>query len=190
MRTTRQSSKWRFTTTSEGKKQKKKIIARWRGYHGVTVAAGSLTGLPGMRRFFDLPLPTVGHVDWPDRYHVPERSAADYARDLEKAILAEGPETVRGFHCRTGEGHRRRTVPAGRDIFARFAKFSIAMMSCSYSMRSFVDLWSELGSAPTGLGVTPDMMTTAKGLTSGYLPMTAVLIGRPIWSAIEELSNS
>ena len=80
-----------------GKKEKRKIIARWRGYHGVTVASGSLAGLPGMRRFFDLPLPTVGHVDWPDRYHVPERSAADYARDLEKAILADGPETVAAF---------------------------------------------------------------------------------------------
>ena len=46
-----------------GKEQKKKIVARWRGYHGVTIAAGSLTGLPGVHRFFDLPLPTIRHVD-------------------------------------------------------------------------------------------------------------------------------
>jgi L-2,4-diaminobutyrate transaminase len=171
-----------------GRKEKRKIIARWRGYHGVTVASGSLAGLPGMRRFFDLPLPTVGHVDWPDRYHVPERSAADYARDLEKAILADGPETVAAFIAEPVKGTGGVLIPPDRyfrtvrEVLDRYDVLLILdEVICGFA----VGTW--FGS--DRFGITPDMMTTAKGLTSGYLPTTAVLIADRFWSVIEESSD-
>jgi L-2,4-diaminobutyrate transaminase len=172
-----------------GKKEKKKIIARWRGYHGVTVASGSLTGLPGVHRFFDLPLPTVRHVDGPDRYHVPERSAADYARDLEKAILADGPETVAAFIAEPVMGTGGVLIPpeqyfrAVREVLDRYD----VLLILDEVICGFGRLGTWFGA--DRFGVTPDLMTTAKGLTSGYLPMSAVLIGDRVWSVIEESSG-
>ncbi len=80
-----------------GKPKKKKIIARNRGYHGVTVAAGSLTGLPNVHRLFDLPLPMMHHVSAPDPYHAPDRTADDYAAEIDALITTEGADTVAAF---------------------------------------------------------------------------------------------
>jgi L-2,4-diaminobutyrate transaminase len=171
------------------KEQKKKIIARWRGYHGVTVAAGSLTGLPGVHRLFDLPLAMVRHVDGPDRYHAPERTAADYARDLEKTILVEGPETVAAFIAEPVMGTGGVLVPpehyfrAIREVLDRYD----VLLILDEVICGFGRLGTWFGA--DRFGVIPDLMTTAKGLTSGYLPMSAVLIGETIWSAIENSSN-
>jgi L-2,4-diaminobutyrate transaminase len=164
------------------KEQKKKIIARWRGYHGVTVAAGSLTGLPGVHRFFDLPLAMVRHVDGPDRYHAP-------AHDLEKTILLEGPETVAAFIAEPVMGTGGVLVPpehyfrAMRQVLDRYD----VLLILDEVICGFGRLGTWFGA--DRFGVTPDLMTTAKGLTSGYLPMSAVLIGETVWSAIENSSN-
>ena len=86
-----------------GRPQKKKIIARVRGYHGITVASGSLTGLPANHRDFDLPIAGILHTACPHYYRfgragrerggVRDRLAAD----LEELILREGPDTVAAF---------------------------------------------------------------------------------------------
>ena len=86
-----------------GRPEKKKIIARLKGYHGVTIAAGSLTGLPYAQVDFDLPLPQMKHTSTPHYYHggKPGESEEDFAtrmaQDLEDLILAEGPETCAAF---------------------------------------------------------------------------------------------
>jgi L-2,4-diaminobutyrate transaminase len=172
-----------------GKEKKKKIIARWRGYHGVTVAAGSLTGLPGVHRFFDLPLSMVRHVEGPDSYRAPDRCGADYARELEKAILAEGPETVAAFIAEPVMGTGGVLVPP-EDYFR-----AVSQVLDRYDVLLIMDEvicgFGRLGTwfGAGRFGVTPDLMTTAKGLTSGYLPMSAVLIGERVWSVIEASSS-
>ena len=83
-----------------GRHGKKKIIGRLKGYHGITLAAASLTGLPANHRSFDLPLPGFVHTMTPHFYHgategeSEDAFATRCADELEKLILAEGPETV------------------------------------------------------------------------------------------------
>jgi L-2,4-diaminobutyrate transaminase len=172
-----------------GKERKKKIIARWRGYHGVTMAAGSLTGLPGVHRFFDLPLAMVRHVEGPDQYRAPDRTAADYARELEKVILAEGPERVAAFIAEPVMGTGGVLVPP-EDYFSAIRQVldrHDVLLVLDEVICGFGRLGTWFGA--DRFGVTPDLMTTAKGLTSGYLPMSAVLLGERVWSVIEGSSN-
>ena len=86
-----------------GKPEKRKIISRRRGYHGVTVAAASITGLPNLHKSFNLPLPGFVHTSSPHHYWdaEPGMSERDFSRrlaaDLEDLILREGPETCAAF---------------------------------------------------------------------------------------------
>src|SRR6218665_2641483 len=91
------------SNTLRGPPQKKKIISRLHGYHGVTVASGSLTGLAHVHRDFALPLPRVLHTDCPSHYPfgLPGESEPAFTQritdNLEQLILKEGPETVAAF---------------------------------------------------------------------------------------------
>ena len=86
-----------------GRPQKKKIISRQKAYHGVSIASGSLSGLPNFHRDFDLPLPYVKHVSCPNhwRFGQPgegeEEFATRLANELEQTILGEGADTVAAF---------------------------------------------------------------------------------------------
>src|SRR5689334_19387403 len=88
-----------------GKPAKKKIISRLKGYHGVTVAAASLTGLPNNHRDFDLPIANVLHTDCPHYYRygndgeTEEQFATRCADNLEALIQKEGPETIAAMFC-------------------------------------------------------------------------------------------
>ncbi len=90
---------WYFNNAL-GRTAKKKIIGRIKGYHGITAAAASLTGLPANHRSFDVPLPGFIHTTTPHFYHgategeTEEDFATRCAADLEALILAEGPDTV------------------------------------------------------------------------------------------------
>src|SRR5438034_7725434 len=86
-----------------GRTEKKKIVSRQRGYHGVTVMTAGLTRLPSLHAGFDLPLPMIRHTTAPHRLWEggPDESEEEFARrmadDLEQLILAEGPDTVAAF---------------------------------------------------------------------------------------------
>ena len=101
-----------------GRPRKKKIIGRMKGYHGITVASGSLCGLPYVHKDFDLPIPNVRHTDCPHywRYGKPGESEEDFAsrmaENLDALIEREGPGHGRRVHRRTGAGCRRRGDPA------------------------------------------------------------------------------
>src|SRR5579871_5179371 len=92
-----------YYNNARGKHRKKKIIARMKGYHGVTVAAASLTGLPNNHRDFDLPIANIRHADCPHHYRFgkpgesEEQFATRLAESLEAQILREDPETVAAF---------------------------------------------------------------------------------------------
>ena len=90
----------RYYNNALGRPQKKKLISRVKAYHGVTVAAGSLTGLPVVHKDFDLPIAGVLHTDCPHYYRfgkpgeTEEQFATRCAESLEKLILSEGPDTI------------------------------------------------------------------------------------------------
>jgi 4-aminobutyrate--pyruvate transaminase len=92
-----------YANNALGRPKKKKFLARQKAYHGITVASGSLTGLPGNHRDFDLPAIPVRHLTCPHFYRfgaAGETEAQFTARllsEAESVILAEGPETVAAF---------------------------------------------------------------------------------------------
>lgn len=171
----------------KGKPEKKAIIARSRAYHGTTIAAASLTGLPFMHDNFDLPMKQVHHISpTPHQYEYAEDGeseeafASRCASALEQKILELGPENVAAFVGEPvmGAGGLM-TPPSG--YWPR-----IEEICRKYN----VLLWSDeviCGFARTGAwfgcetyGFTPDIITMAKGITSGYAPLSAVALNDEI----------
>jgi len=182
----------RYYHNAIGQPEKKKIISRWQGYHGSTVAAGSLTGLPAFHRHFDLPMPGILHADCPYYYRdardgeSEEAFSARLAGDLEALILREGPETVAAFIAEPVQGAGGVIVPP-RGYFRRvqevLAKHEIL----------FIDDEVICGFGRTGwpfgaqtFGLRPTTMSLAKSLTSAYLPLSAVLIPEFMYEPIVE----
>ena len=157
-----------------GRPEKKKIIARERGYHGVTVMSGGLTGLSSLHDGFDLPLPMVRHVSAPHNLWVRQAGETDaafsdrLARELEDTILAEGPETVAAFIAEPVMGAGGVIVPPE----GYFAKIQAVLdrhdvlLIADEVICGFGRLGTWFGSEK--LGLRPDLMTVAKGITSGY----------------------
>jgi 4-aminobutyrate--pyruvate transaminase len=173
-----------------GRPEKKKIIARERGYHGVTVASASLTGLAGNHRSFDLPLPRIHHVRCPHWYREgrPGETEAEFgdrlAAELEALILKEGPETVAAF---IGEP----VMGAGGVIVPPAAYWPKMQAVCrKYDVLVIADEVIT-GFGRTGhlfasdlFGIEPDFMTLSKQLTSSYQPLAAVLMNERVASVL------
>ncbi|WP_323023543.1 aspartate aminotransferase family protein [Castellaniella sp.] len=178
-----------------GRPEKKKIIARQRGYHGVTVASASLTGLAGNHRSFDLPLPRILHARCPHWYResLPGETEAAFAdrlaAELEALILAEGPETVAAF---IGEP----VMGAGGVIVPPEAYWPKMQAVCrKYDVLVIADEVIT-GFGRTGrmfasdlFGIEPDFMTLSKQLTSSYQPLAAVLMNERVASVITRHSG-
>ncbi len=175
---------WLFNNLQK-RPRKKKIISRLGGYHGVTVMSGSLTGLPNVHQLFDLPLATVRHVSAPDVYRNPERDAESYADELDQLIIAEGPETVAAFIAEPVMGTGGVLVPpegyfqAIQEVLRRHD----VLLILDEVICGFGRLGAWFGA--DHFGIVPDLITTAKGLTSSYLPMSAVILGEKVWSVID-----
>ena len=178
-----------------GKPQKKKIIARKRAYHGTGVASGSLTFLPNIHREFDLPIDRFLHVTCPHYYRegLPGESEAEFVRrladELEKLILAEGPDSVGGFFAEPVMGTGGVVVPpAGyfKAIHAVLAKYDVLTVSdeviCGFGRTGAY--WGA-----EAVGYRPDIITCAKALSSAYLPISAVIVSQKIVDAMREQSD-
>jgi 4-aminobutyrate---pyruvate transaminase len=187
----------RYYFNAIGKPQKRKIITRERGYHGVTVAAGALTSLPANLAHFDAPLEALGilRTDHPHYYRgavAGESEAGFVARitaNLEQLILREGPDTVAAFIAEPITGASGVIVPpAGyyEKVQAILDKYDILF-------------WAD--EVITGFGRTgklfgcdtmnirqPDQMTFAKQLSSAYFPISASIIRGDIYEAMREPS--
>ena len=179
-----------------GRPQKKKIISRSRGYHGVTVMSASLCGLPGMHRAFDLPLPMVHHVRAPHRLWEPdpdqndEQFVASLANELEQTILAEDPDTVAAFIAEPIQAAGGVIVPpAGyfAAIQAVLRRYDVLMIADEV-VCGFGRTGSTFGSHT--FGIEPDMMTVAKGLTSAYMPLSACLVSDKVWDVMRSGSDT
>lgn len=179
-----------------GRPQKKKIISRDRGYHGVTVVSASLCGLPGMHAGFDLPLPMVRHVRAPHRLwerapgQTDEQFVATLAAELEAFILAEGPETVAAFIAEPIQAAGGVIVPpqtyfpAIQEVLRRHDVLMIAdEVVCGFG-RTGEMFGSQV------FGIDPDLITVAKGVTSAYVPLSACIVSDRVWDVLSRGSDT
>jgi len=178
-----------------GRHKKKKIIARKRAYHGVTIAAGSLTHLPYVHAGFDLPAIPVIHTDTPHYYREskPGESEADFTNrlidTLERQITAEGPDTIAAFIAEPVMGAGGVLIPPTgyfekvQEVLNRHDILFIAdEVICGFARTGQM-----FGS--TTFNATPDMMTVAKQLSSAYLPIGGVMISDKIYQALQTGSD-
>jgi 4-aminobutyrate--pyruvate transaminase len=173
-----------------GRPKKKKIVSRMKAYHGVTVAAASLTGLPNNHADFDLPIAGILHTACPHHYRFAadgeseEAFAARLAGELDQLITHEGPETVAAFIAEPVMGAGGVIVPPKtyfKDIAAVCAKHDVYMIADEV-ICGFGRLGTPFGSQ--ALGFRPDGMSLAKALSSGYAPIAAVLVPERMYEAL------
>ncbi|MEM8988138.1 MAG: aminotransferase class III-fold pyridoxal phosphate-dependent enzyme [Pseudomonadota bacterium] len=169
-----------------GKPDKKKLISRWRSYHGVAGAAGSLTGLSVVHKLFDLPGERFFHVSAPDLYREPERDAQSYADELDALIRREGPETVAAFWAEPVMGTGGVLTPP--DGYFEAIKSVLDEHDILLVFDEVITGYGRLGEwfGAQHFNVAPDLIVTAKGLTSLYAPLSAVLVGDKVWNIIDE----
>jgi 4-aminobutyrate--pyruvate transaminase len=177
-----------------GRPKKKKIIARHNAFHGITGLAASMTGIPVMHHGFDLPLPGFLHVETPHFYRngrpgeSEEAYAVRLAQELEALILSEGPDTVAAFIAEPVMGGGGAIVPP-RTYFEKIQavlKRHDVLMLADEVITGFGRTGAMFGSET--FAIRPDMMSLAKGLTSSYLPLSALLVSEPIYAALERQS--
>ena len=180
---------WYFNNL-RGKPDKKKIISRERGYHGVTVAAASLTGIPMVHKAFDVPLSPMRHTVMPHYYAKAEAGMSELdfskycAAQLEEMILAEGPDTVAAFIAEPVMGAGGVVPPPEgyfQEIQAVLRKYDVLLIA-----DEVITGFGRTGKwfASETYDIEPDIMTLAKGLTSGYIPMSASVISEDIWQVL------
>jgi 4-aminobutyrate--pyruvate transaminase len=175
--------------------RKKKIISRTKAYHGVTVASASLTGLANNHRDFDLPIDKILHVECPHYYRfglageTEEAFATRMADSLEQRILSEGADTVAAFIAEPIMGAGGVLLPPAtywEKIQAVLRKYDVMLIAdeviCGFGRTG--EMWGT-----TTYGLKPDMITCAKALSSGYMPIGAVLVSEAIYAALVKQSE-
>jgi len=184
-----------YTNNILGRPKKKKIISRWRGYHGSGVMTGSLTGLELFHKAFDLPRAPILHTDAPyyfrraDRAQSEEAFSQQCAANLETLILEQGPETVAAFIGEPVLGTGGIVPPPKgywEKIQAVLQKYDILLVADEV-VTGFGRLGSMFGS--DHYGMKPDLITIAKGLTSAYAPLSGVIVGERVWKVLEQGSD-
>lgn len=178
-----------------GRPEKKKIISRWRGYHGSGVMTGSLTGLESFHNAFDLPRAPILHTEAPYYFRRPDRAASEtefsqYCADkLEELILAEGPDSVAAFIGEPVLGTGG-IVPPPKGYWEKIqtvlAKYDVLLVADEV-ITGFGRLGTMFGS--DHYGITPDLITIAKGLTSAYAPLSGVIVSEKMWHVLENGSD-
>ena len=184
----------RYYNNARGRPAKKKIIARQKGYHGVTAAAASLSGLPTMHQHFDLPLPGVLRVSAPHFYGngQPGETEAQFVdrlvQELEALIDREGPDTIAAFIAEPVQGAGGVIIPPPgyfERVQAVLKRHDILLIADEV-ITGFGRLGQPFGTQVFGL--QPDMMTVAKMMTSAYVPMSALFVSEAIYQTVADAS--
>ncbi len=185
---------WSFTNAL-GRPNKKKSISRIRGYHGVTIASGSLTSLTSAHIDFDLPIAGVLHTSCPHYYRgahdgeTEDQFTDRMARDLDEMIQREGPDTVAAFIAEPVMGAGGVVVPPS----SYFPKINAVL--AKYDVRFIVD---EVicGFGRTGewfgtqtFGIKATSISMAKAITSAYFPLSAITIEEELYQAMLDESR-
>lgn len=178
-----------------GRTTKKTIIARLRGYHGVTVAAGSLTGLPYAQDGFDLPAIPVMHVETPHHYRHAEQGeseeayASRLAQSLDDQIMKAGADTIAAFIAEPVMGAGGVVIPPKtyfEKVQAALKKHDILFIAdeviCGFGRTG--NTWGS-----DTYNIQPDIMTCAKQLSSAYLPIGAVLVSDHLYDTFQDYSD-
>ena len=179
-----------YMNNALGRPTKKKIISRIKGYHGVTVASASLTGLPYNHRSFDLPIAGILHTSCPHHYRfatdgeTEEQFATRCAEELEQLILKEGPDTVAAMICEPVMGAGGVIVPP-RTYYAKIQavlkKYDVLFVAdeviCGFGRTG--NVWG-----CQTLGIEPDILSCAKALSASFLPISAVMVNDRVYQAL------
>ncbi|MFK4529219.1 L-2,4-diaminobutyrate transaminase [Bradyrhizobium japonicum] len=175
-----------------GQPKKKKIISRERGYHGCSVISGSMTGMSFYHDHMDLPFPGILRTGAPHHYwgaepgETQESFSRRRAAELEQLIVREGPETIGAFIAEPVLGTGGITPPPSnywREVQAVLRRYDVLLIADEV-ICGFGRTGSDFGS--TLYGIEPDLVTVAKGLTSGYVPLSAAIVGERVYAVMEE----
>ena len=184
-----------YYNNARGLSKKKKIISRLRGYHGVTVASGSLTGLPMVHTDFDLPIANILHTSCPHYYRggeageTEEQFSARMAQDLDDLIQREGPETVAAFIAEPVMGAGGVVVPPQSyfpKINAVLEKYDVRFIADEV-ICGFGRTGNWFGTQTFGMKATSISM--AKAITSAYFPLSAITIEDELYQAMVDESK-
>ncbi len=166
----------------EGQPQRKIIISRHNAYHGSTVAGASLSGMKGMHAQGDLPIPNIVHIEQPYHFENGHGLPIDEygivaARRLEERILELGPERVAAFIGEPVQGAGGVIIPPPTywpEIQRICDRYGVLLASDEV-ICGFGRLGHWFGAQY--MGTRPDLITFAKGVSSGYIPLGGVLVG-------------
>lgn len=178
-----------------GLPRKKKIISRERGYHGCSVISGSMTGMSFYHDHMDLPFPGILHTGAPHHYWGAEAGETEEAfsrrraTELDELIVREGPDTIGAFIAEPVLGTGGITPPPSgywREIQEVLRRHDVLLIAdeviCGFG-RTGADFGSTL------YGMEPDLVTVAKGLTSGYMPLSGAIVGERVYAVMEEAAD-
>jgi len=178
-----------------GRTRKKTIISRQRAYHGITIAAGSLTGLPFAHDGFDLPAIPVMHVETPHAYRHAHEGESEQAystrlaESLEKQILDAGADTIAAFIAEPVMGAGGVLIPPEGyfpKVQAVLKRHDILFIAdeviCGFGRTG--NVWGS-----DTYAIKPDIITSAKQLSSAYLPIGAVLVTDDLYTVFEQYSD-
>lgn len=178
-----------------GKPNKKKIIARERGYHGCSVISGSMTGMSFYHDYMDLPLPQIVHTGAPHHYWGanPGETEAEFstrrAAELDALIERLGPDNVGAFIAEPVLGTGGITPPPvgyWPAIQAVLKKHDVLLIADEV-ITGFGRTGSMFGSLH--YGIEPDLISVAKGLTSAYFPLSASIVGEKVYQVLEDAAD-
>jgi 4-aminobutyrate---pyruvate transaminase len=179
-----------YMNNALGRPKKKKIIGRLKGFHGLTIGAASLTGLPHNHADFDLPIPGILHTGCPHHYRfanageTEEDFAPRLADELEALIQREGPDTVAGFIAEPVMGAGGVIVPP-KTYFEKIGRVCAAhdiYVISDEVICGFGRLGRNFGCE--ALNFRPHALSVAKALSSAYLPIAGVMLPEVMYQAL------
>jgi putrescine---pyruvate transaminase len=175
----------RYYWSCLGQPQKKTIIGRWNGYHGSTMAGASLGGMEGMHQQGGLPIPDIAHIQQPYWFEIGRTQFPNLSKDefglkaaswLEEAILDIGADKVAAFIGEPVQGAGGVIIPPKTywpEIQRICKKYDVLLVTdeviCGFGRTG--NWWG-----CETFGIEPDLMTFAKGVTSGYVPLGGVMV--------------
>ena len=184
-----------YLNNALGKPKKKKFLARKKGYHGITVASGSMTGIPANHKLFDLPLPNFFHTDTPHFYReqisneTEDGFVARLTNNLEELIIKEGSDSFMAMIAEPLIGAGGVLIPP-KNYFPAIQKvldrYDIPLIDdevvCGFGRTG--NCWGY-----ETFSMRPSSITIAKALSSGYIPISAVIVPEDIFEPIKKASN-
>ena len=184
-----------YANNIRGRPEKKKIVSRYRSYHGVTIATASMTGLPLNHADFDLPIDRFLKTMCPDFYREGRPGESEDAftdrcvADLAALIEREGAETIAAFFADpviAGGG----VVTPPRGYFEKVQRL-LAKNDILFVADEVICGFGRTGAmfASETYDLKPDIVTVAKALTASYVPMSAAMIGPRVWEPLVEGSR-